>query len=122
MRFKLTTIHVNNLEESIEFYTEFMEMKEVRRFSPNKRMTIVFLDDGAGGIIELIKNEQEVEPPGDFISIGFVVDNMENIHDKAKKMGVEIIRQPKKLPSGVTLFFVRDPAGVVVEFIEGFNL
>ncbi len=113
---------MNNLEKSVEFYTEFMEMKEVRRFSPNKKMIIVFLDDGVGGIVELIKDEQDLEPPGDIISIGFVVDNMEKIHDRAQKMDVEIIRQPQKLPSGETLFFVRDPAGVVVEFIEGFNL
>ncbi|ENZ03051.1 hypothetical protein HMPREF1092_00237 [Clostridium thermobutyricum] len=36
MKYQLTTINVKNLDESINFYTNILDMKVINRFSPNK--------------------------------------------------------------------------------------
>ena len=121
MQFQLTTIHVEDIEKSVEFYQNILEMEEIKRINPRPGVGLSFLED-EGGVIELIVGEGITADSNAGISIGFKVDNMEETIAKLNEQGIELLRGPIETPNGVKLAFIADPNGVEVEFIAGLNL
>lgn len=122
MNIKFITIKVKNLEESIKFYKEILELKEVRRINPMKGTKIAFLEDNNAGTIELIENEKISKVYDVFnesmVSIGFKVKNINEKIDELKNKEINIIRGPIEVPDGSKLAFIKDPNGIEIEFIE----
>lgn len=54
-------IRTRDLDASVRFYTEVLGMKTVIAFSPDER-SFVQLDAGDGSIVELMQDDQGVEP------------------------------------------------------------
>ncbi|WP_338595835.1 VOC family protein [Clostridium baratii] len=122
MNIKFITIKVKNLEESIKFYKEILELKEVRRINPMEGTKIAFLEDNDSGTIELIENE-EISKVYDIsnesmVSIGFEVKNINEKIGELKNKEINIIRGPIEVPDGSKLAFIKDPNGIEIEFIE----
>ena len=122
MNIKFITIKVKNLEESIKFYKEILELKELRRINPMEGTKIAFLEDNNAGTIELIENE-EISKVYDVSnesmeSIGFEVKNINKKIDELKNKKINIIRGPIEVPGGSKLAFIEDPNGIEIEFIE----
>jgi len=126
MKVSFTTITVRDLEKSVKFYTEIIKLKEMRRFSPQKGITIVFLKDEENGRIELIEYEQGkmngVSDLASKVSIGFSVDNIGDCIIMLEEINIEIIRGPIQTPDGQKFLFIHDPDGVEIELIQGFSL
>lgn len=59
MKVKYATIAVDNMEDSIKFYTEVMGFKIDNKITPYPGMKIVFLKDEGDAMIELIENQNE---------------------------------------------------------------
>lgn len=122
MNIKFITIKVKNLEESIKFYKDILELKEVRRINPMKGTKIAFLEDNNAGTIELIENEKISKVYDVFnesmVSIGFKVKNINEKIDELKNKEINIIRGPIEVPDGSKLAFIKDPNGIEIEFIE----
>lgn len=121
MHMSFVTITVRNMEESLRFYTDILELREVKRFSPQTGVNIVFLEDDEGGRIELIEHEgvgykEEMKPN---ISVGFEVDDLDSVIEMLKEKNIDISRGPMQVPSGEKFLFIKDPNGVEIEFIQG---
>ncbi|MCM1989507.1 VOC family protein [Oceanirhabdus seepicola] len=123
MKVGFITVHVKNLEESVEFYKNAFGLFEVRRFSPQEGVNIVFLKDEEKGLIELIENNHMHEVnEGALVSIGFNVEDLNEVLKRLREKDIEIIRGPIEVPSGEKFVFIKDPNGVEIELIEGFGV
>ena len=126
MNYGFVTVKVKNMEESLKFYTEFLGLSVVNKFPAGSGVAIAFLRDEKGNKIELIENTHEKineEVRGlSLISIGFVVDSVDKIVELVNEKGIKILNGPIQTPSGSKLFFVEDPNGAEIEFVESFNL
>lgn len=123
MEFLHTMVRVKNLEKSLKFYQELMEMKVVKQ----KRLddcVLYFLSDEKGLYqLELTHND---ETPADGYEVGigfghfaFKVDSLDEFGKKLHEMGYEFLYEPYKLnPKGSTIAFVKDPDGYEIELIQ----
>lgn len=118
MKFVHTTIMVNNLEESLNFYQEVVGLPLVRRFPAGPGMEIAFLGEGET-LVELIYNkEKENISIGQDISLGFSVDSIDETMKFINDKGMEIHSGPFQPNPMVKYFFVLDPNGVKIQFIQ----
>lgn len=123
MKYGFVTIAVKDMEESAKFYKDVLGLTEARRFSPQPGVDIMFLKDEAGSAIELIAHGGDDSMGGRAsVSIGFEVESLEATTAMLKDKNVPITRGPLGAPGGVRFLFVKDPNGVEIEFIEGFEL
>lgn len=127
MKYFHTSISVNNLEESINFYKEVFDLK-FRSEGERKELKSKFvnLEDENHNVIELFKHENSIplnENLMDFQKVGikhiaFLVENLEKVVEKAVSHGSKIIWP---IQNGITikrLAFVSDPNGIPIELIE----
>lgn len=124
MIYSFSTISVNNLEESIKFYTDVLNLEVAVRFSPGPGVEIAFLKDAKGNKIELIKHGPETTESNyeSKVSLGFNVDHFDETMKMVKEKNLRIVRGPVETPAGVKFVYISDPNGVAIEFIQGFNL
>lgn len=118
MKFRWVTIMVKDLEESIEFYRDIVGLEINRRFAAGPGREIVFL--GAGGTeVELIYDQSQQDCRcGDSISLGFQVDSVEKMMEFVAQKGFPVHSGPFEPNSQTKFFFILDPNGVKVQFVE----
>jgi lactoylglutathione lyase len=110
-------IRVSNLDESIDFFTRIMGLREVRRWqSEAGRFTIVHVggpDDPDTLTIELTHNWDPEELFGgrNFGHIAFAVDDIFEVCTRVMEGGIVINRPPR---DGKTAFF-KTPDGISIE-------
>lgn len=118
MKFAHVTINVKDLEESVKFYQEVVGLPLVNRFPAGPNMEIVFLGEGET-LVELIHDAANPDITiGKDISIGFAVDSLNDMMDFVKGKGIEIESGPFEPNPNTRFFFVLDPNGLRVQFIE----
>lgn len=118
MKFCWTTITVKNMEESLKFYQEIVGLAIDRRFQAGPGMEIVFLGDGETKV-ELICDEQTREVYiGESISLGFEVSSVDEMIAFVKERGLEIHSGPFQPNANTRFFFVLDPNGLKIQFVE----
>jgi len=125
MRVLHTMIRVGNLERSLDFYSNVLGMKILRRKDyETGRFTLAFVgygDESSGAVIELTHNwdtdHYEIGTGYGHIAIG-----MENIYtacDAIRAKGGKISREPGPMKHGTTeIAFVEDPDGYKIELIQ----
>lgn len=118
MRFCWSTLVVKDLEESIKFYTEVVGLQINRRFPAGPGVEIAFL--GVGGTeVELMTSPQKKEiNMGTDISLGFEIDSVDKKMEELKAKGVAIHSGPFSPNPHVKFFYVLDPNGLKVQFVE----
>ncbi len=121
MKFLWTTIHVRNMEESLEFYQEVVGLKLVKQFNSAPGMEIAFLgqDDTK---LELICSEKfkNIEA-GNAVSLGFKVDSLDEMISVVNEKKIQIKTGPVQPNPNLKYFIVLDPNGVKIQFTEQFN-
>ena len=123
MKFLHTMIRVKDIDASIKFYTQLLNMK----LDKKKRLDdcdLYFLTDEEGvAQIELTYND---ETPENGYAIGtgfghfaFSVKSLDEFTAKMNELGYEYLYEPFDLNNkGTKIAFVKDPDGYEVELIE----
>lgn len=118
MRMDQVTIRTARFDEEIAFYRDIVKLRIVREIHKGER-NIVFLSDGPDSTcIEVIRNPDADHSGNPYLSIGFHTDDAERLRNELLKQGYDA--SPMESPAPVVkFFFVRDPAGVTVQFVQG---
>lgn len=114
MKIKYATIIVNDMEESIKFYTEVMGFKIDSKYDLGPAGTITLLKGEGETMVEIIKNP--VNEPG-LYSIGMDVEDLNATVKDLKSKGAKITMEPTKITVG-TLAFLEDPNGARIALIQ----
>ena len=125
MRILHSMIRVNDLEESIKFYSEVLGMNLLREKKyPEGKFSLAFLGYGKeteNTVIELTYNwdTNDYEHGNAFGHIAIEVDDIYKVCEEIKSKGVKVIREPgPMMGSRLLLAFIEDPNGYKIELIE----
>ena len=120
MSYLWTTIKVKDLEESIEFYQQIVGLKLQRKFEAGPEREIAFLAAAEGETeVELIADQgKEDIDIGQDISLGFEIDSVAEKIRFLKEKGIEIESGPVAPNPEIEFFYVLDPNGVKIQFVE----
>lgn len=124
MRLLHTMLRVGNLEKSIEFYTNVLGMKLLRRKDyPEGEFTLAFVGYGEEidhTVIEMTYNwgVDQYEMGNGFGHIAIEVDNVYQAAERIRDRGGKILREAGPMNAGSTVIaFVEDPDGYQIELI-----
>jgi len=116
-------IRVKNIDESLKFYTELMEMKVVEKRRLEDCWLYFLADESNSCQIELTYND---ETPDDGYNVGtgfghfaFEVESLEKFTEKLSTFGYKYLYEPFDLTGkGSLIAFIQDPDGYEIELIE----
>ena len=117
MKFCWSTLNVNNLEDSIRFYTEVAGLEVVNRFKAGPS-EIAFLGSGETKIELICNGGAKKTNTGDDISWGIEVPSLDNMLELVKEKGISIEAGPMSPSPHIKFFIVRDPNGMKIQFVE----
>jgi len=125
MRILHAMLRVGNLENSIEFYSQVLGMRVLRRKDyPEGRFTLAFVgyqNESDATAIELTHNwdTKKYDLGAGFGHIAIEVDDAYIACEMVKKRGGRVTREAGPMKHGLTVIaFVEDPDGYKIEFIQ----
>lgn len=121
-----TMIRVLDLDRSLDFYTDKLGMRLLRRSDyEGGRFTNCFVgyeDEERGHVLELTWNRDQKEPYAQGDAWGHFALGVGDIYGTCEKLaqaGVKITRAPGPMKHGTTVIaFIEDPDGHKIELIE----
>lgn len=119
MKLAHTMIRVKDLDATLEFYTSFLGLREVRRKPIGDEATLVFLTDEPGTYhIELTYNHdgRDYELGNQFGHLAFHVDDLEKWVTAVEARGLPFRRS--KPTTSSKYIFIQDPNGYDIEILE----
>ncbi|GAM20116.1 hypothetical protein SAMD00019534_032910, partial [Acytostelium subglobosum LB1] len=123
-RYLHTMLRVGNLDRSIEFYTNVLGMKLLRKSENTEyKYTLAFVgyqDESEGAVLELTYNwgveSYDIGTAFGHIAIG--VDDIAATVEKIRATGAKVTREPGPVKGGTTVIaFVEDPDNYKIELI-----
>ena len=125
MRILHTMLRVSDLHRSLDFYTNVLGMKLLRKKDyPDGRFTLAFVgygDESETAVLELTHNwdTQSYELGSGYGHVAIEVDDAHKACQEVKKRGGRVTREAGPMKHGTTVIaFVADPDGYKIEFIE----
>lgn len=119
MKMAHTMIRVKDLESTLDFYTDFLGLREVRRHALGDEATLVFLaDEEESYFIELTHNHgtQDYQLGDQFGHLAFTVNDLEAVIAEVEKRGWWYRGSKPELKS--RYIFVKDPNGYDIEILQ----
>jgi lactoylglutathione lyase len=122
-RYLHTSIFVNDMAESIKFYTEKLGLKLLDQAHYEGNADMAFVGRDWDAYIELVYDLEAHEAyaiGNRYEHLALEVDgDLPAVCERLKNDGVKILKGPKKAPSGTRwIAFVEDPNGIPVELLE----
>ncbi|HZP91619.1 MAG TPA: lactoylglutathione lyase [Burkholderiales bacterium] len=125
MRILHTMLRVGDLQRSIDFYTNALGMRVLRRKDyPEGRFTLAFVgygDEADEAVVELTHNwdTAKYDVGNGYGHIAIAVDDAHQACEKVRKRGGRVTREAGPMKHGTTVIaFVEDPDGYKIEFIQ----
>jgi len=125
MRLLHTMIRVGDLQRSIDFYTQVLGMRLLRKTDyPGGRFTNAFVgydDESRAAVLELTHNwdTTSYDMGSGFGHVAVEVEDAYRTCDEVKKRGGKVTREPGPMKHGTTVIaFVEDPDGYKIEFVQ----
>lgn len=124
MRILHTMIRVSDLEKSLDFYTNVLDMKILRQQDyPAGEFTLAFVgygEESETAVLELTYNwgDHQYDLGDGYGHIALEVDDVYQAAEKIREKGGQILREPGPMNAGNTIIaFVADPDGYAIELI-----
>ncbi|MBS1453737.1 MAG: lactoylglutathione lyase [Lentisphaeria bacterium] len=121
MKFRMihNNFNVLDLDKSLKFYAEALDMKETRRISaPDGSFIIVYLKCDKGDHLLELTWMRDMDRPYDLgdneFHLAFETDDYEAAHARHKAMGCICYENPE-----MGIYFISDPDGYWLEIIPG---
>jgi lactoylglutathione lyase len=125
MRILHTMIRVGDLDRSIDFYTNVLGMRVLRRQDyPEGRFTLAFVgygDEDKEAVLELTHNwdTKSYDLGSGYGHVALEVEDAYKACEEVKKRGGRVTREAGPMKHGTTVIaFVEDPDGYKIEFIQ----
>ncbi len=127
MRIRHTMLRVENLQRSVEFYTQHLGMELMRtRESQARGERVAYVgygDEDSNHALELV---EMIEPLGKFMHgnayghVALLVDDVQEMSDRLKRSNVEFAHEPHHTrPENPNMIaFIKDPDGYEIELTE----
>jgi lactoylglutathione lyase len=109
------------MPESLAFYQEVIGLKIDRLFKAGPGMEIAFLGDGETKIELIAVDGNENIEIGKDISWGFETESVDNMMDFLKNKGIAIHEGPFQPNPNTRFFYILDPNGLKIQFVESSN-
>ena len=119
MKLAHTMIRVRDLDRSLDFYTDFIGLRETRRKEIGDEATLVFLTDEDGNhLVELTHNRdgRDYQLGDQFGHLAFTSPDLEAVVADVERRGWWYRRSRPELSS--QYIFVKDPDGYDVEILQ----
>jgi lactoylglutathione lyase len=116
-----TRMRVNDIERTVKFYEQALELKVARRSVSPRGAQIVFLaTPNSDEEIEIcqLPNSPSVQVQPDLMHLAFEVDDLAAFAAQIEKKGYKLSDGPTKTNSGSTIAFIDAPEGYEIELIE----
>ena len=125
MRLLHTMIRVGDLQRSIDFYTQVLGMRLLRRKDyPEGRFTNAFVgydDESRAAVLELTHNwdTKSYDMGSGFGHVAVEVEDAYKACEAVKQRGGRVTREAGPMKHGTTVIaFVEDPDGYKIEFVQ----
>ena len=125
MRLLHTMIRVGDLQRSIDFYTQVLGMRLLRKTDyPGGRFTNAFVgydDESRAAVLELTHNwdTASYDMGNGFGHVAVEVEDAYRACDEVKKCGGRVTREPGPMKHGSSILaFVEDPDGYKIELLS----
>lgn len=118
MKFSWVTVTVNNMDESIKFYTEIVGLKVDSRRPTGPEVELAFLGDGETKLELICRKSYNAVIIGEDISLGFEIKSVDTMMAILKEKGMAIHSGPFQPNPHIKFFFITDPNGLRIQFIE----
>jgi lactoylglutathione lyase len=125
MRILHTMLRVGDLERSLQFYTEVLGMRLLRRQDyPDGRFTLAFVGfqpESEGAVLELTHNwdTPKYELGNGYGHVALEVDDAAAACAEIRARGGKVVREAGPMKHGTTVIaFVEDPDGYRIELIQ----
>ncbi len=119
MKIDYVTIFTSKVDETITFYTDVMGLELGDRVEMPGDVTLVFLSDGDGVNVELVDMGSEVAfVENSPVALTTIVKSIIDAEEMVDSKGISKSFGPVTTPSGVSLLHIKDPNGVIINFVE----
>ena len=125
MRILHTMLRVGELQRSLDFYTQVLGMKLLRKKDyPDGRFTLAFVgygDESETAVLELTHNwdTPSYQLGSGYGHVAIEVDDAYKACEEVSKRGGKVTRAAGPMKHGTTVIaFVEDPDGYKIEFIQ----
>lgn len=125
MRILHTMLRVADLARSLDFYTNVLGMRVLRRKDyPDGKFTLAFVgyqDEADGAVLELTHNwdTDHYELGSAYGHVALEVDDAYAACERVKARGGQVVREAGPMKHGTSVIaFVQDPDGYKIEFVQ----